>query len=172
MKALPGSVSVREFRSPAFLRAGPIVYRQSAEQVDFYDYHRWAVDPRRAVTSAVVQNMQARRMFQSVRLFDGRGTSDYLVTGTLDHLEEVDHGHELFVEVGVSAQLMDLRTGNVLWTDASSETTKVEHRALPDIVAEMCHTAEHAVEQLVSSMQNRVIPDSASLHSRKTGLPQ
>jgi uncharacterized lipoprotein YmbA len=109
-----GSVAVREFRAPAFLRAGPIVYRKSAEQLDFYDYHRWAVDPRRAVTSTIIENIQARGIFHSVHLFEGREPSDYLVTGTLDDLEEVDKGREVFVEVRVSARLTDLRTGDVL----------------------------------------------------------
>lgn len=168
-KPLLGSVAVREFRAPAFLRAGPIMYRQSAEQLDFYDYHRWAVDPRSAITNAVVQNMQTGGVFHSVHLFDGREASDYLVTGTLDHLEEVDQSHDVFVEVRVSAQLMDLRTGNVLWRDASSETTKLEHRDVPDIVAGISQTAEGAVEHLVSSMQNRVVSISASLGSREAG---
>jgi ABC-type transport auxiliary lipoprotein component len=47
-KPLLSSVAVRELRALAFLRAGPIVYRKSAEQIDYYDYHRWAVDPRSA----------------------------------------------------------------------------------------------------------------------------
>jgi ABC-type uncharacterized transport system auxiliary subunit len=168
-KPLLGSVAVREFRAPTFLRAGPIMYRQSANQLDFYDYHRWAVDPRSAVTSAVVQNMQTGGAFQAVHLFDGRGASDYLVTGTLDHLEEVDQGSNVFVEVRVSAQLMDLRTGDVLWRDTSSETTKLEHRDVPGIVAGMSQATDSAVERLVSSMQNRVVSISASLGRRDAG---
>jgi cholesterol transport system auxiliary component len=168
-KLLLGSVAVREFRAPAFLRAGPIVYHQSADQLDFYDYHRWAVDPRSAITSAVVQDMQTGGVFQSVHLFDGRGTSDYLVTGTLDHLEEVDHGRDVFVEVRVSAQLMDLKTGDVLWRDASSETTKLENRDFPGIVAGMSQAADRAVEHLVSSMQTRVVSISASLGRTEAG---
>jgi ABC-type uncharacterized transport system auxiliary subunit len=164
-----GSVAVREFGAPAFLRTGPIVYRQSAEQLDFYDYHRWAVDPRSTVTSAMVHNMQARGIFQSVYLFDGRGPSDYLVTGTLEHLEEVDRGHDAFVEVRLSAQLMNLKTGDVLWRDTSSETTKLEHHAVKDVVTELSSAAENAVEHLVSSMQNHVVESSASLGGREGG---
>lgn len=170
-KPLLGSVAVREFRAPAFLRAGPIVYRKSAEQIDFYDYHRWAVDPRRAVTSTIVENMQARRIFHSVHLFDGRETSDYLVTGTLDDLEEVDKGREVFVEVRVSAQLTDLRTGDVLWRDSSSESTKLEDHAVPDLVAAMSQTAESVVTRLISSMQHQLSTASASLVRTQPGQP-
>ncbi|HTU48419.1 MAG TPA: ABC-type transport auxiliary lipoprotein family protein [Bryobacteraceae bacterium] len=168
-RPLLGSVAVREFRAPAFLRAGPIVYRKSAGQLDFYDYHRWAVDPRRAVTSTIIENMQARGIFHSVHLFEGREPSDYLVTGTLDDLEEVDKGREVFVEVRLSAQLTDLRTGEVLWSDTSSESTKLEDHAVPDLVAAMSQTAESVVTRLVSSMQHQLSTASASLDRTQPG---
>src|SRR5580700_9334332 len=59
-KPILGSAAVRVFSAPEFLREGPIAYRQSPEQVDFYDYHRWAEDPRRMVTAAMVREMQSR----------------------------------------------------------------------------------------------------------------
>jgi uncharacterized lipoprotein YmbA len=168
-KPMFGSAAVREFSAPRFLRAGPIVYRESPEQLGFYNYDRWAVDPRTTVTMALLQILEARAVFQSVRLFDGRATSDYLVTGTLDHLEEVDQGKDIFVSVGLSAQLLDLKTGDVLWRDVSSEKIKLEHHAVPDLVAGMSQAAERAVVHLVSSMQDRLLQVSASPGTRDAG---
>jgi uncharacterized lipoprotein YmbA len=168
-KPFPGSVAVREFRAPVFLRAGPIVYRKSAEQLDFYNYHRWVADPRSAVTNSMLQNIRIRGLFQAAHLFDGRGVSEYLLSGTLDHLEEVDKGREVFVEVSVSAQLTNVRTGDVLWSDTSSQTTKLEDRAVPGLVAAMSQTAESVVGHLVSSMQQRLATASASLTSGEAG---
>ena len=161
-KPVLGSVAVREFSAPEFLREGPIAYRQSPEQLDFYNYHRWAVDPRRAVTAAMVREMQTRGLFQSVDMFDGRGTPECLVTGTLDHLEEVDHGSDVSIEVRVSARLINLRTGEVLWQDTSTGTAKLDERSVPGIVAEMSRDLGNAVEHLVSSMQDRVAAESAA----------
>jgi uncharacterized lipoprotein YmbA len=161
VKPMLGSAAVREFSAPSFLRAGPIVYRHSPEQLGFYNYDRWAVDPRSAVTSAFVQTLQARGVFQSVYVFDGRASSDYLVTGRLDRLEEVDKGHDVFISTSVSAQLLDLKTGDVLWRDVSSETTRLEHRAVPELVAGMSQATEQAVTHLVSSMRDRLLQASA-----------
>jgi uncharacterized lipoprotein YmbA len=162
-KLILGSVAVREFSAPAFLRGGPIAYRASLAQVDFYAYHRWAEDPRRVVTAAMVREMQARRLFQSVDVFDGRGSPQCLVTGTLDHLEEVDEGTNVSIEVGLSAQLINLQTGEVLWQDTASKTARLHQRSLPGIVAEMSRDLADAVQHLVSSMQDRVGAASASL---------
>jgi uncharacterized lipoprotein YmbA len=162
-KLILGSVAVREFSAPAFLRGGPIAYRASLAQVDFYAYHRWAEDPRRVVTAAMVREMQARRLFQSVDVFDGRGSPQCLVTGTLDHLEEVDEGTNVSIEVSLSAQLINLQTGEVLWQDTASKTARLHQRSLPGIVAEMSRDLADAVQHLVSSMQDRVGAASASL---------
>lgn len=89
-KPLVASVAVRQFSAPRFLRAGAIVYRQPPEQLGFYNYDGWAVDPRSAITGAFAQVLESRGIFQSVRLFDGRATPDYLITGTLNHLKEID----------------------------------------------------------------------------------
>jgi len=167
-KPILGAAAVREFSAPEFLREGPIAYRQSPEQLDFYNYHRWAVDPRRAVTAAMVGEMQTRGLFQSVDMFDGHGSPECLVTGTLDHLEEVDHGSDVSIEVRVSARLINLRTGEVLWQDTATETARLDERSVPGIVAEMSRELGNAVERLVSSMQDRVRAASASLSRPNT----
>lgn len=151
-----GSTAVRQFDAPHFLRGGPIAYRESPDQLGFYEYHRWAEDPRRAVTAAMVREMQARGLFQSVDVFDGRESPECLVTGTLEHLEEVDQGANVSIEVGLSAQLINLRTGEVLWRDTSSITTRLDRRSVPGVVAEMSHNLEDAVRHLVASMQDRL----------------
>jgi cholesterol transport system auxiliary component len=161
-KPILGPVAVREFNAPGYLRGGPIAYRPSPEQVNFYDYHRWVEDPRRAVTSAIVEGIQARGLFQSVDMFDGRGSPEYLVTGTLDHLEEVDQGTNVSIDVGLSARLISLKTGDVLWQDKTSKTTKLDQRSIPAIVAEMSRDLRDAVDGLVSSMQIRVTAAPAS----------
>jgi len=164
-----GSVAVREFESPRFLKAGPIVYRASAEELGFYEYHRWAVDPRRTVTSAMIQQMQSRGIFRSVDSYSGQ-TAEYLLTGTLDHLEEVDQGSHVSIEAGLSARLIDTRTGGVLWQGALSKTVVLDQRSVPGVVTEMSGTVQSIVAGLVSSMQDRV--SAASSPAIRAGSEQ
>src|SRR6266700_6947552 len=81
------SLAVREFRSPAYLRQGAIVYKTSPEQIGFYNYHRWAVDPREFVTNAVADRLRASGNFAQVRSYDGRPDVDYVLSGRLEELE-------------------------------------------------------------------------------------
>jgi uncharacterized lipoprotein YmbA len=155
---ISASITVREFRAPQYLRQGTIVYRPESEQVAFYDYHRWAEDPRQSVTTAILRELQ--QVFESAELYDGRTGAEYLLTGSLDRLEEVDSGRSVSAEVGISAKLQDLKTGNVIWSGTSSKTSEVNQRSLPGIVAEMSRDLSEAAKQLVSSMQRQVSQSS------------
>ena len=150
-------MAVREFRAPAFLINGPIAYHPSPEQVAFYNYHHWAEDPRKAVTAAVIRTLEATAMFRSVDSFDGRGSPECVLTGTLDHLEEVDNGSAVSIKVSLSARLVNVATGELLWQGASSRNAKVDERSVTGVVAEMSNNLGTVVEQLVASMQNHLL---------------
>ena len=68
----------------------------------------------------------------------------------------------------MSARLINLRTGEVLWQDTATETARLDERSVPGIVAEMSRELGNAVERLVSSMQDRVRAASASLSRPNT----
>src|SRR6266702_2178034 len=111
----PASIAVREFRAPAYLREGPIVYFTTSEKIGFYEYHRWAVDPRQTITQAIVEYLRASGNFKLVKTYDGRNDVDYVLSGRLEKLNEVDHEGGVQVEVALSAQVTDLHSGNTVW---------------------------------------------------------
>jgi ABC-type uncharacterized transport system auxiliary subunit len=144
------SLAVREFRSPAYLRQGAIVYRTSPEQIGFYDYHRWAVDPREFVTNAVTERLRASGNFAQVKLYDGRSDIDYVLTGRLEKLEEIDYEGGVKVEVAISAQMTSVATGSTVWTNSVSEAGTVNKRDVPAVVSEMNATIGRAIEKLLT----------------------
>jgi len=143
------TLAVREFRSPGYLRQGSIVYKTSPEQIGFYNYHRWAVDPREFVTSAVADRLSASGNFAHVKLYDGRPV-DYVLSGQLEKLEETDYDGGVKVEVALSAQMTNLATGATVWTNEVSETGTVSRRSVPEVVAEMNRTMGRAIEKLLT----------------------
>ena len=159
---ISGTVTVREFRSPQYLRQGPIAYRPQPEQIAFYDFHYWAEDPRKVATQAMIRELQTQGIFKSSELYDGRGTPEFLVTGSLDQLEEVDRGTSVSVTVGLSAKLQDLKTGETVWSESSSKTTTVEQHSISGLVAEMSRDLSETVKRLVSSMAKHVSSRSVS----------
>lgn len=146
------SVAVREFRSAGYLRQAAIVYRASPEMVGFYDYHRWAVDPREFLTNAIMDRLRASGKFAEVKIYDGRSDVDLILSGRLEKLEEVDYDGGVRVEVALSAQMTELRSGKTVWANAASEIAKVDKRTVPAVVAEMSHAMDRAIQKLLASL--------------------
>jgi ABC-type uncharacterized transport system auxiliary subunit len=144
------SLAVREFRSPTYLRQGAIVYKTSPEQIGFYNYQRWAVDPREVVTNAVTDRLRASGNFTQVKVYDGRSDIDYVLTGRLEKLEEIDYEGGVKVEVAITAQMTNLSTGSAVWTNTVDEVGTVGRRDVPAVVSEMNQTLELAIEKLLT----------------------
>ena len=150
------TLSVHEFRAPAYLRQGAIVYKTSPEQVGFYAYHRWAVDPREFVTNSIIERLRASGDFARVKPYDGRPDIEYVLSGRLEKLDEIDYEGGVKVEVAISAQMTNLATGATVWTNAVSEVGGVNKGDVPAVVSEMNRTMERAIEKLLSPMPTDV----------------
>jgi ABC-type uncharacterized transport system auxiliary subunit len=149
--ALP-SIAVRELRAPAYLREGPIVYLTSPEEIGFYEYHRWAVDPRQTITGAIVEYLRASGKFKLVKIYDGRDDVDYVLSGRLEKLNEVDYEGGAQVEVALSAQVTDLQRGNTVWANSTAEKGRVEGRNVSSVVAQMSKLTDRSIEELLKSL--------------------
>ena len=152
------AVAIREFRAPPYLKQGAIAYKPSPDQIAFYAYHRWAINPCEFVTNSVIERVRGSGHFAHVMPYDGRPGIDYVLSGRLEKLEEIDYDGGVKVEVAISAQMTNLSTGVTVWTNAVSEEGDVNKRDVPAVVSEMNRTMERAIEKLLSPMPADVAP--------------
>ena len=156
------SLAIREFRSPTYLRQGAIVYKASPEQIGFYAYHRWAIDPRDFVTNSIVERLRASGAFAHVKSYDGSRDVDYVLSGRLEKLEELDYQGSVRVHVAISADMTSIATGAIVWSNAVSEMGDVNQRDVPAVVSEMNRTMERAIEKLLTPMPADVVTGSTA----------
>ena len=152
----PATLAVRKFETPAYLRQGRIVYRENPDQVGFYEYHRWATDPGATVTTAVLDSLRSSHLFASAGPYDLQQRPDYILTGRLERLDEIDYGGGVSVEARLSAELTNLRTGAIVWTGDVTETSKVDQRNVNSVVSEMSAVLQTSIQRLLASMQQEV----------------
>jgi ABC-type uncharacterized transport system auxiliary subunit len=155
-------LAIREFRAPSYLRQGAIVYKTSPEQIGFYAYHRWAINPCEFVTNSVIERLRASGDFARVKPYDGRPDIEYVLSGRLERLEEIDYEGGVKVEVAISAQMTNLATGATVWTNAVSEVGDVNKRDVPAVVSEMNRTMERAIKRLLSPIPADVATGSSA----------
>ena len=152
---LRATVAVRRFETPMYLRQGRIVYRETPDQIGFYEYHRWAADPGATVTTAFIEALRSANAFSTVAPYDGQDRPDFLITGRLERLDEIDYGGGVRVEAKLSAVLMNLRTGSIVWSGDATETSNVARRDLNSVVAEMSHALQESINGLLSNMEQQ-----------------
>jgi ABC-type uncharacterized transport system auxiliary subunit len=151
-----GTLEVRDFETPTYLREGRIVYRESPTQVGFYEYHRWGTDPATTITGAVVSALRSSGLFSQVGAEGSHIKADFLLRGQLESLDEIDYGGGLRVEVKLSAQLINVRTASSIWSGSEAETARVEKNTVNSIVIEMSDAAQKCIGRLLADMQRQI----------------
>ena len=164
------AVAVQRFETPAYLRQGRIVYRQTPVQIGFYDYHRWASDPGLVVTGAMMDCVRSAGVFSLVEAYDGQENAEYLLSGRVERLDEVDYKNGVQVEAKLSAQLVNTKTGAAVWAGDTTTTSNVSQREVSSVVRAMDQATQHAVEQLVEEMKAHLF--ATAVASGNSGVSQ
>jgi uncharacterized lipoprotein YmbA len=150
------TAAVMPFRAPGQLEQDRIVYRPSAVEIDFYEYHRWAERPASTLTTAFVERLRVQRLFSNVTVFDGKGRPDYLIRGRVDRLEEVDSPEGVSVRVELSAEAVDGKSLKTVWTGAASHSGPVTHGEVTAVVTEISRGVDACLGQLTASLDRFV----------------
>lgn len=166
------TLAVRRFDTPAYLRQGRIVYRQTPEEVGFYDYHRWASDPGVVVTTGVIDSLRSANLFSVVEPYAGQEHPDYLLSGRLERLDEVDYKSGVHVEVTLSAQLVNLRTGASLWAGTVTKTSEASTRDVNSVVAAMSHTVQGSIDELVVNIEKQLSDTAVAAQNQGITAPK
>lgn len=156
MDRLEHTAIMMPIRASDVIRQDRIVYRESAAQVGFYEYHRWAKDPEDSIAESLARELLSRGTFASVSAFDGRTKADYILRGRLERLEEVDYGGPVRAAVEIALELVDARTARVVWSGSASKTEEVPVSEVRSVVLKMREAAEQSIRQLSSELDRHM----------------
>jgi len=144
------------FRGSKLLTQDKIVYRPNPEEVGFYEYHRWAEDPRTTVAQSLLDHLRGNKTFDRIVMFDGRTTADYIVRGRIDRLEEVDGPGDVKVALRMSAEVLSVVEREPLWVGSHEETLQVTTRDVRTVVSTMSDAATKSVAKLAADINGFV----------------
>ncbi len=161
-----GPLAIREIRCPAYLCEGRIAYRPSPDEVAFYEYHRWAMNPRQAITRFLADSLRAQSLFQTVSMKEPGTEPAYLLSGDIRRLEEVDDGHDVRAVCAIYAQLVEISSGKVVWNSTASEAVPVKQRNVTGVVDGLSEATRVTVDRLIVSLTAAL---AAPGEQRRTG---
>jgi ABC-type uncharacterized transport system auxiliary subunit len=123
------------------------------------------MNPRQAIMQYLEDSLRAQSLFKSVAVHERGSEAAYLLSGSIERLEEVDEGRDVRVVCTISAQLLDTRTRSVVWSHTASATIKVEKRDMEGVVSSLSAAARTAADRLLKSMTEE-LPASMPLSGR------
>jgi ABC-type uncharacterized transport system auxiliary subunit len=148
----PAALRIEPFRASSLLRQDRIVYRPSAVEVGFYEYHRWAEPPNDTLTKALADQLMRRRVFQSVEISDAGEKAVYVLRGRIDRLQEVDYLGAVRVQVSISAELEDPVRQQKVWSGAASSECVVARSDVQAVVTAMGQASQQSIGRLVTDV--------------------
>lgn len=147
----PFTVRLREPTIAEAYRRSQIVYRQSAYQMQFYSYHLWAVDPERMIGDLLFKHLGAARLFDNVTRVVEMTPPDFHVTTDVRAIEEFDAPDRWYAHLAIEYQLVDDRTGQVVWKQMYDLRKAVPQQEPVFVVRELT--------TLLSVMHDRVVAE-------------
>jgi ABC-type uncharacterized transport system auxiliary subunit len=79
--------------------------------------------------------------------------TDFVLSGTLERLEEVDEARQVTAVCSISAKLVDTRTRAVVWSRMATERVAVEQRNVAGVVDGLATAVRATVDRLVTDME-------------------
>ena len=132
------------------------MFRAEPHRVGFYDYDRWAVDPRTALTRLLADRIRASSLFESVTVAGSPARAAYLLRGEIERFEEVDEKTSVHAICTISAEVVDVKTGTVTWRGTVSEIVPVQQRDVAGVVAGLGVASRTVADRLVASMASEL----------------
>lgn len=153
---LPKTAVLMPFDASEMLTQDRIVYRPTREEVGFYEYHRWAEDPRTTVTNAFLNHLRRLNTFSQVVPFDARAKGDYIIRGRIERLEEVDFEQGVTVHVRLSAEVVEANTQEAVWQGTEEGAGEVTVGEVRDVVRQMSAATQASLQKLASSLDQHL----------------
>jgi cholesterol transport system auxiliary component len=111
----PFVLRMRDCNIAEAYRRSQIVYRQSANQMEFYGYHLWAVDPDRMITDLAIKHLKAAQLFENVTRSVENYVPNYLMGCDIQAIEEYDNKDSWYSHLAIEYQLEDAKTNQIVW---------------------------------------------------------
>jgi ABC-type uncharacterized transport system auxiliary subunit len=112
---VPRQIAVQPFRSNRVFSEERIAYREGENQVNFYEYHRWANQPGEMVTNYFIHRLQDSGLYAGVSSSKQGPPPDFILQGQILHFEEIDRGKEVSASVALELELMNGKTRALAW---------------------------------------------------------
>lgn len=153
--SLEGSqLGVARLRASHLLRQDRIVYFTNENELNFYQYHRWAEPPVFMVQSLLIRQLRAAGLFDTVVPYRAQKNLDYLLQGRLLAMEEVDTPTAITARFALELELVRQEDARVVWTGRHACERSVGSKTVGAVVVAVSGCVQETLDELTVSLQS------------------
>jgi ABC-type uncharacterized transport system auxiliary subunit len=134
----PVTLLIGRIGAPGILQDEPIAYRSGPNEIGTYNYHHWVEPPVRMLKVILIRQLRASGKYQSVAELGSSAQGELVLQGRLYDFEEVDAGSTAAL-VTMEFELLDRKTGKIVWTHFYSHREPVQGKEISDVVSALDH---------------------------------
>src|SRR5271169_6797583 len=86
--AVAGQIAVQTFQANQVFSDDRIAFRENQNEVNFYEYHRWANPPEDLVTTYFIHRLKDSGIYSGVSAYKDGPQPDFILQGRILHFEE------------------------------------------------------------------------------------
>jgi ABC-type uncharacterized transport system auxiliary subunit len=138
---------VGRINGPGILQDGPIAYRVGTHGIGTYAHHRWEEPPVDMLKMSLIRQLRDSGEYSSVNSLMSDSTGRFVVRGSLYDFEEVDSAN-IAALVSMEFDLLDRKTGDVLWSHFYSQSEPVEGKKVSEVVATLNRNLDRGLKEV------------------------
>ncbi|HKS94704.1 MAG TPA: ABC-type transport auxiliary lipoprotein family protein [Terriglobia bacterium] len=147
----PVTLLVARVTAPMILRDDRIVYRSGANELGTYEYRRWAEPPAVLLETCLLRMLRASGRYESVSEVTSKTRGDFLLRARLYDFEEVD-SNAIAARVALEAELVDAKSGKVVWSHSYSHDEPVSEDDVASVVAALNKNLERGLGEVSAGL--------------------
>jgi ABC-type uncharacterized transport system auxiliary subunit len=149
---VPVTIVVGRLNAPHVLRDDRVVYGMSEVELGVDEYHRWAEPPTEMMERLLVERLRRSGQYRSVQRISSTARGDYILRGHLAALNEMDDPAGINARFALQLELLDTKTGSVVWNDSYSQDEPVAKKTVSSVVESLQKNVRAGIEQLTASL--------------------
>ncbi len=150
------SIAVQRFQAEQIFVDDRIVYRQSPNEVNHYEYERWAGPPEDLVTNYVIHRLNDSGSYAQVSSYKNGPQSDFILQGRIHHFEEVDLGKEVSASVDLELELVNGTTRATVWRDEATCSKPLTAHTVNGVAQGIHACLEETAAKLLGEMHTQL----------------
>jgi len=148
-------VRIKPFQIDKIYKRYNVVYRTSLFELFYYKTHLWAVKPDYMITDITYKHIKSSNLFKDV-ISKLNKKPDYVITGRISALDELDSGDKWYARVGIEFICRDFSTGDIIATHKFEKRKPVSNKQPVYVVRAMGEIIEQEIETFLNKVNNEV----------------